>query len=100
MVAGPFAARSLNRPSRSPNAARTVVAAAAVSARTRPVNSCSSIVFSHRFGAVARVGCCREKRRDITLNAVFNAFEHRLVGRDGELAALRAALGDAGRRAG
>src|SRR5262249_53230822 len=48
LLAGPFTARFLNSPVRSPSAASTIVAAAALSARTRPVNSAarfSSIVF-------------------------------------------------------
>src|ERR1700758_822091 len=48
LVAGPCSAMSLNSPVRSPRAASTIVAAAALSARTRPVNSAarfSSIVM-------------------------------------------------------
>src|SRR5215471_1073171 len=41
LVAGPPRASCLNRPSRSPRAAITTVAAAAVSVSTRPVNSCA-----------------------------------------------------------
>jgi len=39
LVVGPFAARSLKRPSLSPMAARTVVVVDAVSPSTLPVNS-------------------------------------------------------------
>ncbi len=48
LVAGPCSAMSLNSPVRSPRAASTIVATAALSARTRPVNSAarfSSIVM-------------------------------------------------------
>src|SRR5205814_5002646 len=107
LVAGPRSARSLNRPSRSPKAASTVVAAAAVSVRTRPVNSAACCSFM-----VAPIGLrlLSSRRRDIRLNTVFISIEHRavrlevrmgqpatVIGRDRELAALRGALDDAGR---
>src|SRR6516164_5631791 len=65
LVAGPPRASCLNRPSRSPRAAITTVAAAAVSVSTRPVNSCAllssmivppSLATRGRFGELATAG--------------------------------------------
>ena len=72
LVAGPCSAMSLNSPVRSPSAASTIVAAAALSARTRPVNSAarfSSIVMPPWFGYLYL------KRRVTAVNGPFSRRE-------------------------